>query len=236
MSDSAGDTREREWYVPRFGPRRFRLFVGMSFYPYSLMNACYILIGSLLAKTVRYDLMVGMAVVYLLAVGVSAHSLDALGPNKPWGEFLGRNQLTALALFSLVPALALGTFYALTAAPLLLPLGAVELFFLLAYNLELFHGAFHTDAWFAASWGFLPVLEGYAAQTNSQGPASLLGGHIGYFTAYVEINASRPYKALLRGETGRHSPVAARFESILKGVVAAGLATAAFLLVRSVLG
>ena len=58
MSDSAGDTREREWYVPRFGPRRFRLFVGMSFYPYSLMNACYILIGSLLAKTVRYDLMV----------------------------------------------------------------------------------------------------------------------------------------------------------------------------------
>ena len=80
------------------------------------------------------------------------------------------------------------------------------------------------------------MLVGYAAQTNSLGPASLLGGLFGYFTAYVEINASRPYKALLRGETGRHSPVAARFESILKGVVAAVLATAAFLLVRSVLG
>ena len=231
MSGEASETREREWWVPPFGPRRFRLLVGLSFYPYSLMNASYVVIGSLLAAAVNYDRMTGMALAYLLAVGVSAHSLDAMAPNKPWGDFLTHRQLGGLAAVALVPALGIGLYYALAFAPLLLPLGATELFFLLAYNLELFGGRFHTDFWFATSWGFLPVLVGYALQADSFSLASLCGGLFGFFTAYVEISASRPYKTLKR--EGTDLQAASRFESVLKAVVATVLVTALMLLLLS---
>ena len=174
-----------------------------------------------------------MAVVYLLAVGISAHSLDALAPNKPWGSFLSRRQLLLLATAGLVPALCLGLYYALSFAPLLLPLGLIELFFLLAYNLELFGGTFHNDFWFATSWGFLPVLAGYIVQTNLVSASSLACALFGFFTAYVEISASRPYKALKRVRGGASTPMASKLESILKGVVASVLAAAAFLLLRA---
>jgi hypothetical protein len=227
LSSGGAGTRENEWWVPSFGPRKLRLLLGLSFYPYSLMNASYVLVGSLLAAAVHYDRMLGMAAVYLLAVGVSAHSLDAMAPNKPWGDLLSRRQLAALAAGALVPALAVGLYYAVNVAPLLIPVGVVELFFLLAYNLELFKGRFHTDIWFAFSWGSLPVLAGYVVQTDALSLASLAGGAFGFCTAFIEINASRPYKALKRERSA--SPVVSRLEAILKGVVAAVILTAAML-------
>lgn len=232
MGESEG-TREKEWWVPRVGSRRFRRLVGLSFYPYSLMNASYVLIGSSLAPAVHYGRMAWMFVAYLLAVGIAAHSLDATSPNKPWGDFLSRRQLLALAASALVPACAIGLYFTLTTALLLLPLGAVELFFLLSYNLELFGGRFHTDLWFATSWGFLPVLVGFVVQTNTVSLASLAAGLFGFSTAFVEISASRPYKALRRDPGSIDSPMASRLEAILKGVVMTVLTTALFLLIRS---
>lgn len=224
-----------EWYVPKFGSVRFRAFVGITFFPYTLMNAGYVLIGSLLAPSVHFERMEGIAVAYLLAVGISAHSLDALAPNKPWGDFLSKSQLQALAVAALIPSLGIGLYYALNYAPLLLPLGALELFLLFAYNLELFGGRFHTDIWFATSWGFLPVVVGFVVQTNTITLTPLAGGLFGFFTAFVEINASRPYKAFKKEPDGRSSPLASRFESILKGVVASVLAAALFLLALATL-
>jgi hypothetical protein len=223
-------TREREWYVPRVGPRRLRLFIGLSFYPYSLMNASYVILGSAIAPHVDLWRAGGMAVVYLLAVGVAAHSLDAMGPNKPWGDFLTKNQLTVLALAGIVPALALGLYYALAFSPLLIPLGLVELFFLLAYNLESFGGRFHGDGWFAFSWGLLPVLVGFVAQTNYVGPSSLVASLFGFSTAYLEISASRPYKALKKNPGGDDAQLANRLERILQAVVCSTLLAAALLL------
>jgi len=224
------ETRANEFYVPRFGPRKFRLLVGLSFFPYTLMNASYVLIGSLLASPVHYDRMAEMALVYLLAVGVSAHSIDAMSPNKPWGDFLTRRQLLAMAVAGLVPALALGLYLSLAFAPVLIPIGAVELFFLLAYNLELFSGRFHTDLWFSLSWGYLPVLVGFIVQTNTMTVPALIEGLFGFFTAFIEINASRPYKALKRQPGGAYLPLLKKLESILKGVVLSVLAAAAALL------
>lgn len=234
MGGTREETRGQEWYVPKWGPTRFRMLVGLTFFPYTLMNASYVVIGSLLAPSVDYNRMWAMAVVYLLAVGISAHALDAMGPNKPWGAFLSRNQLLTLAIGGLAPSLALGLYLALVFAPLLIPLGALELLFLLSYNLEFFGGRFHGDSWFALSWGFLPVIMGYVLQTNSVSLSSLGGGLFGFFTAYVEISASRPYRALKMDSEGRASPMAARFESVLKGVVASVLATALLLLLLNI--
>ena len=43
----------------------------------------------------------------------------------------------------------------------LLPLVVAGGFLVLAYNLELFGGRFHTDFWFAAAWGAFPALTGW---------------------------------------------------------------------------
>jgi hypothetical protein len=233
-----GEKRVRldEWYVPKFGPLRFRAFVGMTFFPYTSMNASYPVIGSLLAETVHYDRMAGMALVYAIAVGISAHSLDAMAPNKPWGSYLSRRQLFGLAALGLVLSLGLGLYYALAYALLLIPLGLIELFFLFAYNLEMFGGAFHTDLWFALSWGYLPILAGYVVQTNQLGAVPLLAGFFGFFTAYAEINASRPYKVLKKDTAHDAQKLASRFESILKGMVSTVLSAAVFLLVYRLLG
>jgi 4-hydroxybenzoate polyprenyltransferase len=101
--------------------------------------------------------------------------------------------------------------------------------------MELFNGVFHTEEWFAFSWGFLPVLAGFAVQTNTLSPIALVAGLFGFFTAFIEINASRPYKALKKELAGTSSPVASRLESILKGLVASVLTIAALLLVGAFL-
>ena len=43
----------------------------------------------------------------------------------------------------------------------LAPLVAAGGFLVLAYNLELLGGRFHTDFWFAAAWGAFPALTGW---------------------------------------------------------------------------
>lgn len=231
LSETEEDTRIGEWFVPKFGGRRFRLLVGMSFYPYTLMNAAYVVIGSLLTPApVHWDRVAALTLVYLLAVGVSAHALDATAPNRPWGNLLSRRQLEAIAISALVPALGIGLYYAVSFAPYLVPLGALELFFLLAYNIELLGGRFHTDAWFALSWGGLPVVAGYLLQTNYLSPIALAGGLFGFLTAFAEINASRPYKALMK-QRSVHGDEAKKFENILKGLVSSNLALALVLVI-----
>lgn len=228
-------TRENEWYALKRGPKKLRAFVNMTFFPYTLMNAGYVVIGSTLAPTVHWDRALVIVLVYLLAVGISAHALDAMGPNKPWGQFMSRRQLFVLSLAALVPALPLGIFEAVTYAPLLLVIGVAELFLLFAYNLELFGSRFHSKAWFAFSWGFLPVLAGYSLQTNAVGLISLAGGLFGFATAYIEATASRPYKLLKKAGVAGGSEEAARFERILKGIVSCVLSvTSLLVLIRLV--
>jgi hypothetical protein len=208
----------------------------MSFLPYTLMNAGYVVIGSMLASTVHWDRVAVLVVVYVLAVGISAHALDAMGPNKPWGSLLSNRQFAVLAVSSLIPALALGAAYSILYAPWLLVVGTAELFFLFAYNLELFHSRFHSEGWFAFSWGFLPVVAGYVVQTDGLSVASLAGGLFGLATAYLEANASRPYKLLKSGAEGQVMGSAERFEKVLKGVVGSVLAVALTMVTFRVLG
>jgi hypothetical protein len=120
---------------------------------------------------------------------------------------------------SLALSLPIGAYYAIKFSPLLLPIGALEVFFLFAYNLELFRGRFHTDLWFALSWGLLPVLAGYVSQTNQLAPVGLGAGLLGFATALAEIRTSRPYKEMTKLGTSAHVK-AARLEGILKGLVA----------------
>ncbi len=197
------------------------------------MVLSFVTLGAMLAERIFWDRVIAALIVYFLGLGIAAHALDALGSKglKPWGEHFSRRQLWVMAAASLVVAYAIAIYYMVRYVPLLWIVAILEGFFVFAYNLEWFGGRLHTDRWFAFSWGFLPVLAGYILQTNRVSLASIIvAGSMGLL-AYVEISASRPYKALRRGQPdpgpGHHM---GKYEAILKsislGVILLGLGLA----------
>jgi len=217
-----GDRRS-EWFVPKIGPPKFRSFIGLLFLPYTGMVLSFTIIGSMLATPLFWDRVLATLIIYFFGLGIAAHALDALGSRalKPWGTIFTKGQLWFMTILSLILAYALAIYYMLLYVPLLWFLAVLEGFFVFAYNLELFKGKFHTDTWFAFSWGFLPVLAGYVMQTNRISvPALILSGAMALFSM-VEIKASRPYKALkphFDGLPEGEKALMIRYESILKSI------------------
>jgi hypothetical protein len=237
--------RRTEWFVPSFGPERFRLAVGLLFLPYTGMVLSFTVIGSMLAPAIHWERVGAIVLIYFLALGIGAHALDALGSGaakpwgsgaaKPWGSVFSRTQLWALAVAALLAAYAVGIWYMVRYAPLLWPIALAEGFFVLAYNLEWLRGRFHSDFWFAVSWGALPVLAGYVLQTNAVSAAALLVAAAMALLSLVEIKASRPYKELKRAGSGAQEAdrtQIARLEAILKSVSLGVIVLGAGLLVR----
>ena len=218
----SGD-RKSEWFVPKIGPAKFRSFIGLLFLPYTGMVLAFVVIGSLLAANIYWDRVLAIVVVYFFGLGIGAHALDALGSKgvKPWGTVFSRRQLKPLAGATVLVAYAIGFYYIIRYAPLLLVPALLEGFFVFAYNLEWFEGTFHRDGWFAFSWGMLPVLSGYILQTNGISVAALVVALSMALFSLIEITASRPYKELKR----RGQPLAeeekmhmGRYEAILKSI------------------
>ena len=192
-------TRLNEWYVPKFGPVKFRIFVGMLFLPYTGMCISFSIIGSLLSPgTIFWDRIVAIILIYFTALGISAHAADSIGSkkNKPWGNYFSNRELLILLIIGLVIAYGIGIYYIIFFVPLLLPIAILEGFFLFAYNYEFWNGFFHNNLWFAVSWGSLAFLAGYIMQTNSMSYTTLLISTLPFLVSYTEIRLSRKYKVL----------------------------------------
>jgi hypothetical protein len=191
-------TRINEWFVPKFGPMRFRVFVGLLFLPYTGMCVSFAIIGSMLASEIAWDRLGAIALIYMLALGISAHVADSLGSKKtkPWGSYFSKTQLLIIMAASLTAAYAIGAYYIAFFVPLLAIIAALEGFFLFTYNYEIWGGIFHNDFWFAVSWGSLPLLAGYIIQTNSMNILALAAAGVTGLISYAEIRMSRPYKHL----------------------------------------
>ena len=215
--------RSAEWFVPTFGPQKFRIMMGLLFLPYTAMVLAFCVIGSMLADPIHWDRVFSIVGIYFLGLGVAAHALDALGGkgDKPWGSVFTRPQLWGMALTALALAYLIAIYFMVLYVPWLSFVAILEGFFVFAYNLEWFHGRFHTDKWFAFSWGFLPVLAGYIMQTNRVSTeACVFGLSMALFSA-VEIKASRPYKALRKRSSTlkeNEKDLMARYEAILKSI------------------
>jgi len=232
--------RRSEWFVPRFGPLRFRFITGLLFLPYTGMVLAFAVIGSMVAERIHWDRVGAIVLIYFLGLGIAAHALDALGSKqvKPWGKVLTRAQLWLMTIVSLVVGYLIAIYYMIFYAPLLWGVAIAEGFFVFAYNLEWFAGRFHTDGWFAFSWGFLPVLAGYILQTNRISTEVLiLAGSMALFST-IEIKASRPYKELKRRSPALRNEerlLMMRYETILKCVSLGVILLGAALLTRRLL-
>lgn len=188
--------RLNEWFVPQFGPIKFRIFVGMLFLPYTGMCISFSIVGSLLSPTtIMWDRIVAIVIIYFAALGISAHAADNMGSKKkPWGDLFSNLELLIMLVCGLVVAYAIGAYYIIFYVPLLLPIAILEGFFLFAYNYEIWNGSFHNNIWFAISWGSLPLLAGYVMQTNSISYVPLLISTAAFLISYIEIKLSRRYK------------------------------------------
>jgi hypothetical protein len=112
-------------------------------------------------------------------------------------------------------------------------LAILEGFFVFSYNFELFNGFFHTNSWFAISWGSLPVIAGYVMQTNSISLEAILVAVGAAVLSYIEIKLSRPYKELKRSGT---DPLRARkLEGYLKLLSLSVIAFTGFIVVTRVI-
>jgi hypothetical protein len=222
MGDRAS-SRTAEWFVPRFGPARLRILLGLLFLPYTGMVLSFVAVGSALSPILDTRRLAAIEIVYFLALGLGAHALDALGSrgSKPWGHVFGRRELWLIAGTSLALAYVIAIYYVIRYVPLLWSLALAEGFFVFAYNLEWFNGRFHSDKWFAFSWGFLPVLAGYVMQTNTLSLEAIVLGMAAALFSFVEIKASRPYKVLKRRqhELGEEEKGTMKvYEAILKSI------------------
>jgi hypothetical protein len=101
---------------------------------------------------------------FFLALGVACHALDELA-GRPLGTRLSSKALVGMAGAGLAGAVAIGVLGAVIVSVWLIPLVVTGTFLALAYNLELFGGRFHTDAWFAVAWGGFPAFTGWFVET-----------------------------------------------------------------------
>jgi hypothetical protein len=141
--------------------------------PYTLWHLSYVALGAAAAPTLHADRLAAALGAFFLAVGVSAHALDELN-GRPLGTALRRELLIGLASVGLSGAVGIGVVGVITVSPLLAPSVLLGALLVVAYNLELAGGRFHTDFWFALAWGGFPAFTGYFVQALMIRPSGLL--------------------------------------------------------------
>jgi hypothetical protein len=119
-------------------------------------------LGAAAAPVVHGDRLAAALGAFFLGVGICAHALDELH-GRPLRTRLPDGLLIGLAVASLLGAVAIGVVGVVTVSPSIAVFVAAGAFIVVAYNLELFGGRFHSDTWFAVAWGAFPALTSYWA-------------------------------------------------------------------------
>jgi hypothetical protein len=130
--------------------------------PYTAWHLSYVALGAAAAPQLHLVRLWAALGAFFLGVGIAAHALDELH-GHPLRTRLSDATLAWLAGVALAGAVGIGIAGLFVVSMTLLPFVIVGAFGVLAYNLELFGGRFHTDFWFAAAWGAFPALTSFWA-------------------------------------------------------------------------
>ena len=181
-------------------PGGWRDYVTLLHLPYTAWHLSYVVIGGCLAPVVAWGRLGAAVAAFALAVGVGAHALDERH-GGPLETRIPRAVLVGLAAGSIAAACAVGIVGALTVAPWLALLVPVGLFLVLAYNLELLQGRFHTDLWFGLAWGGFPVICGYAACAGRIGATAVVAAGFAVALTLAQRTLSAHAKRIRRDTT-----------------------------------
>jgi hypothetical protein len=165
--------------------------------PYTAWHLSYVALGAAAAPAVHADRLGAALGAFFLAVGVGAHALDELA-GRPLKTALTDRTLVALAVLGLLGAVAIGVTGIVVVSAWLAPFVAVGAFLVLAYNLELAGGRFHTDTWFALAWGAFPAFTGYFANALEVRPEGVLVATACFLLSVAQRRLSTPVRELRR--------------------------------------
>jgi hypothetical protein len=154
------------FYAPR--PGGWRDLVTVLHPPYTAWNLANVGFGAAAAAQIHTDRFVATLAAFFLAVGISAHTLDELN-GRPLKTQLSDRTLIVLAAVSLAGAIGIGVAGCIIVSATLIPFVLAGGFFVVAYNLELFGGRFHTAFWLAFAWAAFPALTSWWVNTLSFG-------------------------------------------------------------------
>jgi hypothetical protein len=212
-------------------PGGWRDYVSLLHAPYTLWHLSYVAIGAALARHMRWDRLGWTALAFFLALGIGAHALDELN-GRPLRTRIPSGMLVGLAVASIAGACAIGIAVAAGSSWWLLAFVVFGAFVVVAYNLELAGGAFHTDLWFALSWGAFPVLTAYFAVAERLRLEAFAGAAFAVLASLAQRRLSTDVRAARR-QAG--DPSAARTAEVALQLLAAALPllSAALLLARS---
>ena len=170
--------------------------------PYTAWHLANVGLGAAAASEIHTDRLLATLTAFFLAVGISAHALDELN-GHPLKTQLSDRALIGMAAVALAGAIGIGVLGCIIVSATLAPFVIAGGFIVVAYNLELFGGRFHTDFWLAASWGAFPALTSWWANTLSfeSGQvvaAGLLVGTGCFGLTLVQRGLSTPVRRLRR--------------------------------------
>lgn len=159
----AGEPARPAFYA--LSPGGWRDYWTLLHHPYTAWHLSYVALGAVAAPRLSGIRLAASLVAFFLAVGLTAHALDEL-TGRPLRTRIPGGVLWAIAGVGLAGAVALGVAGAAEVSWWLLAFVAFGGFIVVAYNLEMFGGKVHNDAWFALAWGGFPALTGYFAQAG----------------------------------------------------------------------
>jgi asparagine N-glycosylation enzyme membrane subunit Stt3 len=175
----------------------WRDYVTLLHPPYTAWHLAYVCIGWAVAPQTHLTRLVALLVSFFLAVGIGAHALDELN-GRPLRTRIPNAVLWTAAVVSIALAMTIGFVAAGRESWTLVAFVVFGGFIVVAYNLELFGGRFHSDAWFAFSWGAFPALTaGYANGFRLTVPVALAAAACAALSA-AQRALSTPVRALRR--------------------------------------
>ena len=179
----------------------WRDYVTLLHLPYTAWHLSYVAIGAALSAEFAGRRLLAALAAFGLALGVGAHALDELN-GRPLQTRIPTAVLIALAAVSIGAATAIGIAAALAWTPWLLIFVAAGAFLVVAYNLELFGGAFHTDLWFGVAWGAFPLLAGYFVMAETLTPEALLAATFALLSSLAQRTLSTEVRDIRRRGLG----------------------------------
>jgi hypothetical protein len=176
----------------------WRDYVTLLHLPYTAWHLSYVVIGATLSPEFAGRRLLAALASFFLALGIGAHALDELN-GRPLRTEIPNRVLIGLAAISIAAATAIGIGAALVWTPWLLGFVAVGSFLVVAYNLELFGGAFHTDLWFGLAWGAFPLLAAYFVVAEELTPEALLAATFALLMSLAQRALSTEVRGIRRG-------------------------------------
>lgn len=178
-------------------PGGWRDYVTLLHPPYTAWHLSFVAIGAALTPAFQLSRLLPTLAAFFLAVGVGAHALDELH-GRPLKTRIPGSVLVGLGAVSVVLAVAIGVAGALVVDRWIGVFVAAGAFIVLAYSLELFGGRFHSDVWFALSWGSFPALTGFFAAAGTVNLAALLGACFAFALSFAQRQLSARVRDLRR--------------------------------------